>query len=70
MAWLDTGTHDSMLEASNFVKVVQSRQGVMIACLEEIAYRKGWIDKKQLKELAIPLLKSNYGKYLLSLIER
>jgi len=68
MAWLDTGTHDSMLEASNFVKTIQSRQGIMIACLEEIAYRKAWIDRGQLRELAIPLQKSNYGKYLLSLI--
>lgn len=68
MAWLDTGTHDSMLEASNFVRTIQSRQGIMIACLEEIAYRKAWIDRKQLRELAIPLQKSNYGKYLLSLI--
>lgn len=69
MAWLDTGTHDALLEASNFVKTVQSRQGIMIACLEEIAYRNGWIDKNQLTNLAKPLLKSHYGEYLISLIK-
>lgn len=69
MAWLDTGTHDALLEASNFVKTVQSRQGIMIACLEEIAYRNGWIDKNQLTNLAKPLLKSHYGEYLMSLIK-
>ena len=68
MAWLDTGTHDALLEASNFVKTIQSRQGVMVACPEEIAYRNGWIDKDKIRELAKPLLKSEYGKYLLSLI--
>ena len=69
MAWLDTGTHDALLEASNFVKTIQSRQGVMVACPEEIAYRNGWIDKDKIKELAKPLLKSEYGKYLLALIK-
>lgn len=68
MAWLDTGTHDALLEASNFVKTIQSRQGVMVACPEEIAYRNGWIDKDKIRELAEPLLKSEYGKYLLNLI--
>ena len=68
MAWLDTGTHDALLEASNFVKTIQSRQGIMVACLEEIAYRNGWIDKEKIKELAQPLIKSSYGKYLLSII--
>lgn len=68
MAWLDTGTHDALLEASNFVKTIQSRQGVMVACLEEISYRNGWIDRDKIKELAKPLLKSEYGKYLLNLI--
>lgn len=68
MTWLDTGTHDGMLEASNFIKTIQSRQGIMIACLEEIAYRKAWIGRQELRELAIPLMKSGYGKYLLSLI--
>ena len=69
MAWLDTGTHDGLLEASNFVKTIQSRQGVMVACLEEIAYRNGWISKKKVEELAKPLLKSHYGKYLMNLIK-
>lgn len=68
MAWLDTGTHDALLEASNFVRTIQSRQGVMIACLEEIAYRNGWIDKEKIKELAQSLIKSSYGRYLLSII--
>lgn len=70
MAWLDTGTHDALLEASNFVKTIQSRQGVMVACPEEISYRNGWIDKDKIKELAKLLLKSEYGKYLLNLIEK
>ena len=68
MAWLDTGTHDALLEASNFVRTIQSRQGVMVACPEEIAYKNGWIDRNKIKELAKPLLKSEYGKYLLNLI--
>lgn len=65
MAWLDTGTHDSLLEASNFVDTIQKRQGLYIACLEEIAYRKGYITKDQLVELAQPMLKTDYGKYLM-----
>lgn len=69
MAWLDTGTHDALLEASNFVKTIQSRQGIMIACPEEIAYRNNWIDKEKLLSLAKPLLKTEYGKYLIKLIE-
>ena len=69
MAWLDTGTHDALLEASNFVKTIQSRQGVMIACLEEIAYNNGWINKAQVEEHAKPLIKSHYGKYLMDLIK-
>ena len=69
MAWLDTGTHDGLLEASNFVKTIQSRQGVMVACLEEIAYKNGWISKEKVKELARPLLKSHYGEYLMNLIK-
>ena len=68
MAWFDTGTHDALLEASNFVKTIQSRQGIMIACLEEIAYRNSWIAKEKIKKLAQPLIKSSYGKYLLSII--
>lgn len=64
MAWLDTGTHKGLLEASNYVEAVQTRQGLYIACLEEIAYRKGYINKEQLLELAKPLMKTEYGKYL------
>ncbi|PLZ03768.1 glucose-1-phosphate thymidylyltransferase [Burkholderia sp. WAC0059] len=66
-AWLDTGTHDSMLEASTFVATLQKRQGVVIACPEELAYRQGWIDAEQLDRLAMPLRKSGYGRYLLDL---
>lgn len=68
MAWLDTGTHDGLLEASNFVAAVQKTQGLMIACLEEIAYHNKWIDKEKVEELAKPLLKTEYGKYLMELI--
>lgn len=67
MAWLDTGTHEALLEAANFVKTIQSRQGVMVACLEEIAYRNGWINKEKVLELAKPLMKSKYGEYLVNL---
>ena len=69
MAWLDTGTHVSMLKASNFVEAVQTTQGTFIACLEEIAYRQGWISKEKVRELAGPLMKTEYGKYLIDLIE-
>jgi glucose-1-phosphate thymidylyltransferase len=69
LAWLDTGTHESLLEASNFVEAVQKRQGLYIACIEEIAYRRGYINEDQLQQLAIPLLKTDYGQYLLDLIE-
>ena len=69
MAWLDTGTHDALLEAANFVKTIQSRQGVMVACLEEIAYRNGWISKEEVLELAKPLMKSKYGEYLVNLVK-
>lgn len=69
MAWLDTGTHASMLQASNFVEAVQNTQGTYIACLEEIAYRQGWIDAERVIELAQPLLKTGYGKYLVDIVE-
>lgn len=69
MAWLDTGTHDSLLEASNFVKTIQHNQGLFVACLEEIAYRNGWITKEKIVELAKPLLKSHYGEYLMDLVK-
>ena len=68
-AWLDTGTHDSLAEASTFVEVIEKRQGLKIACLEEIAYRKGWIESEQLKGLAQPMIKNQYGQYLLKLLE-
>lgn len=70
MAWLDTGTHSSMLKASNFVEAVQSTQGTYIASLEEISYKKGWINELQLVKLAKPLLKTNYGQYLMDLLEK
>lgn len=68
-AWLDTGTHDSMMEASNFIATVEKRQNLKVACLEEIAYRMDYIDKEQLVKLAQPLKKNDYGKYLLRLVE-
>lgn len=67
MAWLDTGTHKSLLEASNYIEAVQNRQGLYVASLEEIAYRKGYINEEQLHRLAVPLSKTEYGKYLLDL---
>lgn len=70
LAWLDTGTHDDLLGASNFVQTVQHRQGIMIACPEEIAYNKGWIDKGMVEKSALPLQKTHYGRYLLDLIGR
>ncbi len=69
MAWLDTGTHESMLQASNFVEAVQNTQGTYIACLEEIAYRQGWINADELKNLAKPLMKTGYGKYLIDIVK-
>ena len=68
-AWLDTGTHDSLTEATNFVETLEKRQGLKISCLEEIAYRKGWISKEKLKELAQELSKNGYGQYLLDLVK-
>ncbi|MGN0033229.1 MAG: glucose-1-phosphate thymidylyltransferase RfbA [Candidatus Limimorpha sp.] len=68
-AWLDTGTHDSLSEASTYVEVVEKRQGLKIACLEGIAYRQGWITEERMRELAQPMLKNQYGQYLLKVIE-
>lgn len=69
IAWLDTGTTESLLDASFYIKTLESRQGLKICCPEEIAWRKGWIDNEELKELAKPLMKSGYGNYLISLLE-
>ena len=69
VAWLDTGTHDALLEAANFVQTVQKRQGFYIACIEEIAYAKGWISPEKLKELAKPMMKTSYGQYLVDLLK-
>ena len=69
LAWLDTGTHESLHEAGSFIESIQKRQGLMVACPEEIAFKKGWIDANSLEKLAQPLLKSFYGKYLLSLLK-
>ena len=68
-AWLDTGTHDSLAEASTYIEVIEKRQGLKIACLEGIAYRKGWIDEDKMRQLAQPMLKNQYGQYLLQVIE-
>ena len=68
MAWLDTGTHQSMLQASNFVESIEERQGLKVACLEEIAFRKGYISKEQVIDLAKPLLKNQYGQYLMKIV--
>lgn len=68
-AWLDTGTHDSLSEASTFIEVIEKRQGLKVACLEEIAFKKGWITADKLKELAKPMIKNEYGQYLLRLTE-
>ncbi len=66
-AWLDTGTHDSLSEASTFIEVIEKRQGLKVACLEEIAFKRGWISREQLHEIAKPMAKNDYGKYLLNL---
>lgn len=68
-AWLDTGTHDSLSEASTFIEVLEKRQGLKVACLEDIAYRQGWINEERMRELAQPMLKNQYGQYLLKVIE-
>lgn len=67
-AWLDTGTHDSLADASIYVEVLEKRQGLKIACLEEIAYRQGWISRERMEEIARPMLKNNYGKYLMKIV--
>ena len=66
-AWLDTGTHDSLSEASTFIEVIEKRQGLKIACLEEIAFKQGWISREQVHELAKPMMKNSYGQYLMNL---
>ena len=68
-AWLDTGTHDSLSEASTFIEVIEKRQGLKVACLEGIAFRQGWINADKMRELAKPMLKNQYGKYLLQVVE-
>ena len=68
-AWLDTGTHESLSEASTYIEVLEKRQGLKVACLEGIAYRQGWIDEQRMRELAKPMLKNQYGQYLLKVIE-
>lgn len=68
-AWLDTGTHDSLAEASTFIEVIEKRQGLKVACLEEIAFKRGWINKEQLRKQAQPMIKNEYGKYLLQLAD-
>ncbi len=70
VAWLDTGTHDSLLQASHFIQTIQARQGLMVSCPEEIAFARGWIDRARLEALARPLAKTQYGQYLLNLVER
>ena len=70
MAWLDMGTHESLLQAANFIETVETRQGLKIACVEEVAYRMGFIDAVQLERLAQPLLKNNYGRYLIDLLRQ
>ena len=69
-AWLDTGTHDSLSEASTFVEVIEKSQGLQVACLEEIAFKQGWIDEKRLEQVALPMIKNQYGQYLMRLINK
>ena len=68
-AWLDTGTHDSLSEASTFIEVIEKRQGLKVACLEGIAYRQGWIDAEKMRQLAQPMIKNQYGQYLLRVVD-
>ena len=70
LAWLETGTHDSLSEASTFVEVIEMRQGLKVACLEEIAFKQGWIDEKRLEQVALPMIKNQYGQYLMRLINK
>ena len=68
-AWVDAGTHESLAEASTYIEVIEKRQGLKVACLEEIAFRKGWITAEMLRELAKPMLKNQYGQYLIKIAE-
>ena len=68
-AWLDTGTHESLADASNYIETIEKRQGLKVACLEGIAYRKGWISEEKMREIAAPMLKNQYGRYLLQVID-
>ena len=68
-AWLDTGTHEALLQAANYIQAIEERQGLMIACLEEVALSKGWIDADQVRRIAVPMTKNSYGRYLLGLLE-
>ena len=68
VAWLDTGTHEAMMQASNFIEAIESRQGLKVGCIEEIAYRKGYIDADQIRKLALPVMKNSYGSYLLDIL--
>lgn len=69
MAWLDTGTHESLLQAGNYIHTIEARQGLKVSCIEEIAYKRGFISREQLIQLAQPLLKNQYGQYLISIAE-
>ncbi len=69
IAWLDTGAHESLIQAANYIQVIEERQGLNISCVEEIAYRMGYIDAEQLEELARPLMKNGYGQYLYNILE-
>ena len=67
-AWLDTGTHESMMDAANFIAIIEKRQGIQVGCPEEVAYHSGWIDARAVESLARPLLKNEYGKYLMRIV--